>query len=86
MASRSEAKALKAIENLHEQNRTLKKGMIEFLSLDLASITSVVSAADEFKRRENKLDILGTDSPPQRSRCTTLTRHSQQWGSRPRAV
>jgi NAD(P)-dependent dehydrogenase (short-subunit alcohol dehydrogenase family) len=59
MGARSESKAQKAIEDLYRDNPNLENDSVQFLKLDLASIKNVVAAADEIKRTESRLDILG---------------------------
>ena len=58
MATRSESKARAAIESLHRENPSIPAGRIVFLPLDLASIRSVVKAAEIVGSQERKLDIL----------------------------
>ncbi len=69
IASRSEVKAHKAIEDLYRDNKSLKKDSLAFLKLDLEDIKSVVAAADEFGKLETRLDILGKN--PQNSHMRT---------------
>jgi retinol dehydrogenase-12 len=46
--------AIKEITALHPS----AKGRLEFLSLDLADLTSVKKSAEEFMARESRLDVL----------------------------
>ena len=63
MASRSADKANKAISEirrqLQERNKTIGEDQVVPLVLDLSKLRSIVNAADEFKRKESQLDILG---------------------------
>ena len=59
MASRSEAKAQKALQDLHRDNPKLENGSIVLLKLDLADIKSTTAATEEIKKKEARLDILG---------------------------
>ncbi|KAM0146244.1 hypothetical protein ACHAQE_010837 [Botrytis cinerea] len=65
MASRSEAKALSAISEIQE---IVPNAPIVFVELDLASLASVKTAADEILATTNRLDILmnnaGIMTPP----------------------
>ena len=60
LASRSESKARKAIEDIHREEPSLKQGSIGFLHLDLADIKNIVNAAATLKANEQKVDILST--------------------------
>ncbi len=51
MASRSESKAQKAIEDLHRDNAALRKDSVAFVMLDLGDLKSVAQAADNIKSR-----------------------------------
>ncbi|EJU00096.1 NADP-binding protein [Dacryopinax primogenitus] len=55
LAARSPAKAEEAIQHLKDLT---KKEDIHFLQLDLADLPSVKKAADEFKAKEKRLDML----------------------------
>ncbi|TQS33788.1 hypothetical protein Golomagni_05855 [Golovinomyces magnicellulatus] len=71
VAARSEAKGLQAIEDIKSQVPT-SSGQLVFLSLDLADLTSVKNAAQEFISQESRLDVLfnnaGVMKPPEGSR------------------
>ena len=60
MASRTESRAKKAIEELLEEypDITEKGGSIEFLQIDLTDLKNCQAAAREFISRESRLDIL----------------------------
>ncbi|THW31089.1 NAD(P)-binding protein [Aureobasidium pullulans] len=55
LAARTESKATSAIEEIKSQVPNAK---VEFLSLDLTDFDSVKSAAETFKQKEQRLDIL----------------------------
>ncbi|KAH0366247.1 oxidoreductase, partial [Aureobasidium melanogenum] len=55
LAARTESKAKSAIEDIKSQVPDAK---VEFLSLDLSDFDSVKAAADSFKQKEQRLDIL----------------------------
>ncbi|KAI4728024.1 NAD(P)-binding protein [Aureobasidium sp. EXF-10728] len=55
LAARTESKARSAIEEIKTQVPDAK---VEFLSLDLTDFESVKAAADSFKQKEQRLDIL----------------------------
>jgi NAD(P)-dependent dehydrogenase (short-subunit alcohol dehydrogenase family) len=60
MASRTESRALAAIEDLKKDHPELAdKPEITFLHLDLASLESSMAAARSFLEKEERLDILG---------------------------
>ncbi|KAI0453362.1 hypothetical protein F5B21DRAFT_287433 [Xylaria acuta] len=60
MASRSKEKAEDAIKTIEATipEGTKGRGQLKFLRLDLGDLKSVKTAADEFARREPKLDVL----------------------------
>lgn len=55
MASRDEAKGQQAVEKLKSQ---VPNAQVEFISLDLASLSSIQTFATNFKKRFDRLDIL----------------------------
>lgn len=57
--TRSEAKAQKTREILQTQSPEIDQRSIEWLLLDISDLKSITAAADELKRKENKVDILG---------------------------
>jgi NAD(P)-dependent dehydrogenase (short-subunit alcohol dehydrogenase family) len=59
LASRSEIKALAAIELMHTEAPEIGAGSLIWLRLDLMDLDSVVKAADTFMQQEDGLDILG---------------------------
>lgn len=59
LASRSERKALTAIEKLYAENSKLQKGNLIWLPLDLADLDAVEKAAQTVIEKEERLDILG---------------------------
>ncbi|KZO90125.1 NAD-P-binding protein [Calocera viscosa TUFC12733] len=59
LTTRSEAKARDTIARLEEANPALKgSGRLQSLLLDLSLVTKAKAAAEEFLRREERLDIL----------------------------
>lgn len=59
MASRTESRALAAIEELYKKYPEIaQKGGIVFLQLDLTSLESCQAAARAFLEKEQRLDIL----------------------------
>lgn len=61
MASRTESRALSAIEELKKEHPELsKKAGIVFLPLNLASFESVISSARIYLEKEERLDLLST--------------------------
>ncbi len=63
MASRSESKAQKAIDDLHRDVPTLERGSLVFVQLDLANLKSVVQAAESIKERRRKWTYLVNGMP-----------------------
>ncbi|KAJ2989382.1 hypothetical protein NUW58_g3495 [Xylaria curta] len=69
IAGRSESKAQKAITRI-QQTLPLSEigGRLEFLHLELDDLNSIKSTVEEFKKREQKLDVLwnnaGVSRPP----------------------
>lgn len=60
MASRTESRALGAIEDIIKVNPEIaNKGGIHFLKLDLMDLKSCQNAARDFLSKESRLDILG---------------------------
>ncbi|KAH8831575.1 NAD-binding protein [Flagelloscypha sp. PMI_526] len=57
-ACRDETKARKAMEELEEATKTTGKGLAHFLKVDLASLKSVKAGAEDFLKREARLDTL----------------------------
>ena len=55
MAGRSEAKAAAAIAKFQKMSH---EGRVEFLSLDLADLSTIKPAVEEFTRREPRLHVL----------------------------
>lgn len=58
LGARSEAKALAAIERLQTETGKGVDGQLVFLHLDLGDLHSVKVAAQEFFKKESKLDVL----------------------------
>ncbi|KAM0258445.1 hypothetical protein ACHAQJ_003784 [Trichoderma viride] len=69
IATRSEEKAQKAIQNIQASGPT--GGSLEFLSLKLDDLSSIRASVEEFKAKESKLHLLwnnaGVSQPPQDS-------------------
>ncbi|KAK3704890.1 short-chain alcohol dehydrogenase [Vermiconidia calcicola] len=57
LACRSKDKADKAIKNLQAAHPS-SKGRVVFLKVDLADLTTVKPAVDEFTKKESRLDVL----------------------------
>jgi retinol dehydrogenase 12 len=57
VAGRSQEKADKAISNLKSEV-TSSKGRLEFLKVDLADLASIKASAEDFMKREKRLDVL----------------------------
>jgi len=68
---RSEEKATKAINGIKASHPN-SKGQLVFLHLDLADLTTIKKSAEEFKSKEQRLDVLwlnaGVMAPPQGSK------------------
>lgn len=58
LAARSEQKANAAIEKLREETGGSADGQLVYLKVDLSDLNSVRSAASEFLRKEETLDVL----------------------------
>ena len=71
VAARSAEKANAMIETLKSKHRS-SKGDLIFLKLDLDDLTTIKSSAEEFLRKEKRLDVLWTNAgvmiPPQGSK------------------
>ena len=71
VAARSAEKANATIETLKSKHRS-SKGDLIFLKLDLNDLTTIKSSAEEFLRKEKRLDVLwnnaGVMIPPQGSK------------------
>lgn len=70
IAGRNKEKFDKAVAGL-KKDLPLSKGRIEFLKLDLADQSTIKASADEFLKKESRLDVLtnnaGVMSPPAKS-------------------
>lgn len=62
MAARNEQKATAAIERLHKEGLAPGNGTVAWLKLDLANPRWAKEAAEEFMRKEKRLDVLGERS------------------------
>lgn len=71
VAVRSEEKATKAINGIKARLPN-SKGQLMFLHLDLGDLTTIKKSAEEFKSKEQRLDVLwlnaGVMAPPQGSK------------------
>jgi retinol dehydrogenase-12 len=56
-AERSKATITK-LNSMHSKSNTDTKASLHFLQLDLASLDSIKAAAEEFKSKEERLDVL----------------------------
>jgi NAD(P)-dependent dehydrogenase (short-subunit alcohol dehydrogenase family) len=67
IAGRSEENAQKAIEEITADNSS-HEGIVEFLFLDLADLSTIKKSAETFKSKESRLDVLwnnaGLSLPP----------------------
>ncbi len=63
MGSRSETRGQEAIDALRRESPEIKEGTVVLLKLELASIKGIIAAADEVKKKETRLDILGLFGP-----------------------
>ena len=59
MATRTEKRALAAIEKLYKENPSVEKGSVVWLPLELGDFDSIVKSAQIFLQKEQRLDILG---------------------------
>jgi len=57
IAGRSQEKAFRAIEEIKSANPS-SNGRLEFLQVDLADLTTIKKAADEFMFKESSLHVL----------------------------
>jgi len=82
IAGRSSTKGHTAIESIQSQHPS-SDGRLEFLSLDLADLSTIKPSVDDFCRRERRLDVLtnnaGVMTPPVGSR--TAQAHELQMGT-----
>ena len=74
LAGRSEKRVLEAIRLLRGECPS-SKGDLVWLPLDLADLTSVKIAVDEFQSKENRLDVLWNNAGVM---CTPVTAKSEQ--------
>jgi NAD(P)-dependent dehydrogenase (short-subunit alcohol dehydrogenase family) len=58
IAGRCKWKADKAISRLMEESVLGSRGQLHFLRLDLADLSGICQAAEEFMSREDRLDVL----------------------------
>ena len=73
LAARSESSAAAAIDRIETENSKLKaQNRIVFIRLNLSVLKEAKSAAEEFLKRESRLDLLGAFWPPFVS-CEGLT-------------
>ncbi|KAF2091759.1 NAD(P)-binding protein [Saccharata proteae CBS 121410] len=82
IAGRSKEKAFRAIATIQEDVYT-QTGQAFFLQLDLADLSSIKKSAEEFMKREQRLDVLtnnaGVMTPPSGSK--TKQGHELQMGT-----
>lgn len=73
MAGRSQEKGDRAIEDIKKAH-PISDGRLEFLKVDLADLASIKASADDFLKREQRLDVLtnnaGVMTPPVGSKST----------------
>ena len=58
IAARSESRVKEAIHSMHQSNAEATDYDLHFLSVDLQSFKSVRAAAEDFMKRESRLDLL----------------------------
>lgn len=58
MASRNEGKCKAAIERLHKESLEPGNGQVEFLKLDLVDPRGAKQSAEDFMKKEDRLDVL----------------------------
>lgn len=67
IAGRSEEKGKNAIEEIKKAHPS-SDGRLEFLKVDLSDLTTIKASAEDFTRREQRLDVLtnnaGVMNPP----------------------
>jgi hypothetical protein len=68
MGARDESKAMTAISQLEFEG--IPKGRVSWLKVDLGTIRQAKLGAEEFLRREKRLDILGSLIGPKRYNCS----------------
>jgi NAD(P)-dependent dehydrogenase (short-subunit alcohol dehydrogenase family) len=82
VAGRSKSKADAALDRIKKAHPS-SKGRLEFLSLDLADLTTLKPAAEAFKAKESRLDTLtnnaGVMNTPPKSK--TMQGHELQLGT-----
>jgi retinol dehydrogenase 12 len=76
IAARSKDNSLKAIETI-KGREPKSKGMLEFLSLDLANLTTIKASAGEFLAKEKRLDVLVNNAGVLLSRTAEISRTPQ---------
>lgn len=69
LAARNESKATAAIARLEAEGLGPGNGDVVWLNLDLSDPRMAKKAADDFLRRENRLDVLGMLLP---SKCLSI--------------
>nr|POE63304.1 putative oxidoreductase [Quercus suber] len=83
IAGRSESKAAAAIDAIQKKANTADSGRVEFLSLDLADLSTIQPAVEQFKTRAQRLDVLvnnaGVMFPPEGS--VTIQSHDLTVGT-----
>jgi retinol dehydrogenase 12 len=82
IAGRSEEKANTALKSI-KSTYPASKGKVNFLQLDLSSLSSIKQSAEAFLAQEDRLDVLinnaGVMTPP--SKTTNKDGHDLQWGT-----
>jgi len=63
MSSRNEEKCKAAIERLKKESLEPGNGQVEFLKLDLVDPRGAKQSAEEFMKKEERLDVLGPYFP-----------------------
>ncbi|KAM0712494.1 hypothetical protein Q7P37_011591 [Cladosporium fusiforme] len=76
LAGRSQGKADSAIEEI-KKNHPSSDGRLEYLHVDLADLTTIKKSAEDFMRREQRLDVLTNKprAPNRHQRARPLALH-----------
>jgi NAD(P)-dependent dehydrogenase (short-subunit alcohol dehydrogenase family) len=59
MATRTEKRAVAALDRFYKENPSVEQGSVVWLPLELSDFGSVTKAAQMFLKNEERLDILG---------------------------
>lgn len=88
LAGRSQGKADTAIEEI-KKNHPSSDGRLEFLHVDLADLTTIKKSAEDFMKREQRLDVLTNSTFLSSQPCISFhhskKRHSTTLPPKPRS-